>query len=358
MPYFANKDIEIKGICSAVPKNASAILDTEKTFDRETLERFIKYTGIQTRRLAGEKQTASDLSCCAAEYLLREFQIDRSQIGVLLFCSQEPDYFKPATAYILQKRLGISNNCAALDVNLGCSGFVYGNQLIQTLLSAGNCRYGLLLLGETPNKLIDPLDKSMGLMFSDAGAAILYEKTGRGNSCTLLMADGRRFSSIMVPSGGFRDPHPEEKYYVANDGKLHSKYTTYMDGLEVFAFSITTVVRAIKDYLQHVGKHVDDFDYLVLHQTNLEMLNRISDRLGFPRDKVLISLDKYGNTSGASIPVTISEILHGSQLKTIRILAAGFGIGLSWGVTELTLHGGTVLPVVETDEYYKEGIIV
>lgn len=357
MPYFHSKGIRIAGISGAVPGNCIENQGMIHIFSEKTIQNFIRYTGIKKRHITSPRQTASDLGYVAADKLLNDLQIDRTQVGILVFCSQEADYIKPATAYVLQKRLEISQDCAAFDVNLGCSGFVYCNQVMQTMMGASDVRYGLLILGETPNKNIDSLNKSVALMFGDAGAAILYERTGAGHSCTLLQADGNRYSSIILPAGGFRDPCPRNKFYVANDGYLRSKYNTYMDGLEVFAFSSTNVTAAIKEYLNHIGKSIKDFDYVVLHQANIMMLNHIAAKLNIPLEKMLISLDEYGNTSGASIPITITKNLCGKKCETKHILSAGFGIGLSWGVTEITLENCDILPIVESDHYYKEGII-
>lgn len=357
MPYFHSEGIRIVGISGAVPGNCIENQEMTHIFSEKTIKNFIRYTGIKKRHIASPRQTASDLGYVAAEKLLKDLQIDRTQVGVLAFCSQEADYIKPATAHVLQKRLGISQDCAVFDVNLGCSGFVYCNQIVQTMLEASDARYGLLILGETPNKKINPVDKSIALMFGDAGAAILYEKIGREKVCTLLQADGQRYASIIIPAGGFRDPCPKNKFYMANNAVLHSKYNTYMDGLNVFAFAITDVAEAIKTYLQHVEKKVADFDYVILHQANITMLKRISTKLDIPFEKMLISLDEYGNTSGASIPITITKNLCGKKYATKHILLVGFGIGLSWGVTEITLENCKILPIVDSNDYYKEGVI-
>lgn len=357
MPYFHSEGIRIVGISGAVPENCIENQAMTHIFFEKTIKKFIRYTGIKKRHITIPQQTASDLGYLAAAKLLNDLKIDRTQVGLLVFCSQEADYIKPATAHVLQKRLGMSSDCAVFDINLGCSGFVYCNQIMQTMLAASDARYGLLILGETPSKKINPVDKSIALMFGDAGAAILYEKIGREKVCTLLQADGRRYASIIIPAGGFRDPCPKNKFYTASDGGLHSKYSTYMDGLDVFSFSINDVVEAIKIYLQHTGREIDDFDYVVLHQTNMTMLNHIASKLGIPFEKMLISLDEYGNTSGAAIPLTIAKNLCRDKCGVIRILAAGFGVGLSWGVTEITLENCKILPIVDSNDYYKEGVI-
>lgn len=357
MPYFYSKGVRIVGISGVVPETCIENRLMTHMLSEKTVRKFIRYTGIKKRHIARAQQTASDLGYVAADKLLSDMQIDRTQVGALIFCSQEADYIKPATAHVLQKRLGLFSDCAVFDINLGCSGFVYCNQIMETILSASDAQYGLLILGNTPNKSINPLDRSISLMFGDAGSSILYEKSGQGKNCTLLRADGERYSSIMIPSGGFRDPCPKERFYIANDGLLHSKYNLYMDGLDVFTFFITDVVDTIKEYLRHKQKEIEDFDYVVLHQANITMLKHISAKLNIPFEKMLISLDEYGNTSSTSIPLTIAKNLCGKNWKEMHILVAGFGIGLSWGVTEMTLENCHILPIIESDQYYKEGIV-
>ncbi|MGM9531979.1 3-oxoacyl-ACP synthase III family protein, partial [Intestinibacter sp.] len=217
--------------------------------------------------------------------------------------------------------------------------------------------YGLLILGETSSKLVSPDDESTAMMFGDAGAAILYVKEDNRKIKTLLMTDGNRFKSIIVPSGGFRDMHPKEEYYITQDGKSRSKYCSYMDGVSVFSFAITDVVNSIKEFLVMNKTTVDAYNYIVLHQANNLIVKRIAHKLGISNDKVLSSLEEYGNTSGVSIPLTLSHCLSHREEGLIKILIVGYGIGLSWGVSSLTIDTDRILNVIETDSFYSEGII-
>lgn len=357
MAYFKNRGIQIRGICGAVPENRIPIESFIGKFKEESVHRFMERTGIQYVHRSIEKQTASDLGYEAAEYLLKKLHIKREDIGILIFSTQSPDYIKPATACVLQKRLILPKTCASFDVNLGCSAFVYCHQLMQSMLISCDSRYGLLIVGETSSRLTDPADKSISMMFGDAGAAILYERNDCQVTHTLLMSDGARYKSIIVPSGGFRDRFPNEEYYIGPDGRKRSKYYEYMDGIEVFTFSVTDVFGSIQEYLKNSQQNIADYDYVVLHQANRQIIDRMAYKLGVMRDKVLISLDEYGNTSGVSIPITLSKVLGDKEEGIKKILVAGYGIGLSWGVTEMVINSAEVYPIIETNNYYEEGIV-
>lgn len=362
MVYFYNDNtIDIKGIMCAVPKNKVYVKDFEKEFGKDIVERFIKNTGINKLHRTLDMQTASDLGYEAAEKLIKNLNIPKKDIGLLIFITQSPDYRKPATACILQKRLNLSLECAAFDINLGCSAFVYGNEIIQSLLKNCDKKYGLLIISETSSKLAAPNDTATAMMFGDAGAAIVYERRDKNirqqSNPALLMTDGNRFKSIIVPAGGFRDMHPQSEYYIASDGKKHSKYYSFMDGVGVFTFAVTDVVESIKIFLSKYHKKIEDYDYVLLHQANNLIIKQIAHKLLIPKNKLLYSLREYGNTSGVSIPLTIANVLGNKNEGEKNILAVGYGIGLSWGVTDLFINTDNIFNIIETDKYYDEGII-
>ncbi len=363
MAYFYNdnNNIVIKGIMCAVPKNKVCVKDFEKQFGKEVVERFIRNTGISKLHRTLETQTASDLGYEAAANLINKLNIPKTDIGLLIFITQSPDYRKPATACILQKRLNLPFECAAFDINLGCSAFVYGNEIIQSLLKNCNKKYGLLIIAETSSKLAAPNDTATTMMFGDAGSVIIYEKQEieikNQASATLLMTDGNRFKSIIVPSGGFRDMHPDNEYYIASDGKKYSKYYSFMDGVGVFSFAVTDVVESIRKFLNKYHKNIEDYDYVLLHQANNLIIKQIAHKLLIPNNKLLYSLQEYGNTSGVSIPLTISNVFGNKHEGNKHILAVGYGIGLSWGVADLFINTNNIFNIIETDEHYDEGII-
>ncbi|MDO4273057.1 MAG: ketoacyl-ACP synthase III [Eubacteriales bacterium] len=355
MAYFTNKGLSIAGISCVVPKNKVTVKSFNSVFGEEAADKFTEGTGIAQMYKALPQQTAGDLAYSAAEKLLAEISIERSEIGALVFVTQSPDYRRPATACVLQKRLGLAIDCAVMDVGLGCSGFVYGLQTAMSLMTSSDMKYALLLLGETASKLVNPLDKSIVMMYGDAGAAVLLERSGEEMVTTLLKSDGNRFSSIVLPAGGFRDMNPTHETFLCSDGIERSLYDIFMDGTSVFSFSITDVPQTIKEYLAYTGSSVDDFDTLVFHQANQFILKQITRKIKAQKEKVPISLDRFGNTGGISIPLTLCDTFGTQESKKIKALMCGFGIGLSWGVTSAVLDTENIFPIAETEDYFAEG---
>ncbi len=357
MPFFQSSGIGIAGIACAVPDNHVTVDSFRDRFDDETVSKFMQGTGIRAMYKALPEQTAGDLAYSAAVRLFEETGIDPGEIGALLFVTQSPDYRRPATACVLQHRLSLSTDCAAMDIGLGCSGFVYGLQTAMNLMEQSDIKYCLLLMGETASKLVHPMDKSIVMMYGDAGAAILLERKTEARTVTLLRSDGSRFRSIILPAGGFRDMNPSAERFICNDGIERSLYDIYMEGTNVFSFSITDVPQAIRDYLEHTGTTPDDYDLFLFHQANQFIIKQLAKRLKLPPGKVPLSLDRYGNTGGISIPLTLCANYGGQEHGLKKIFMAGFGIGLSWGVSSAEIDIGTLLPVIKTKDWYREGKI-
>ena len=346
----------IAGLACAVPDNCVRVADFAERFGAETTAKFTQGTGIAEMYKALPDQTASDLAFAAAEQLLTHQSVNREKIGLLLFVTQSPDYRRPATACVLQKRLGLSKECAAMDIGLGCSGFVYGLQTARSLMSQTDAEYGLLLLGETASKLVNPSDKSIAMMYGDAGAAVLLAR-GEEEASTLLRSDGDRFQAIILPAGGFRDMNPPRETFRCNDGIERSLYDIYMEGTSVFSFSISDVPKALRDWLAHTGHQPEDFDAFAFHQANRMIIQQIAKRLKIPFDRCLLSLDRYGNTGGMSIPLSLCDAWGCESAGVKRVLMSGFGIGLSWGVTEALIDTETVYPIVRTADAWTQGRI-
>lgn len=355
MSIFKSYNIAILGLSTAVPKHHVDIDDYQQIFDKEVVEKFKKKTGIKGLYRTHEKQTASDLGYIASEDVIKKLGVEKDQIGILVFVSQAPDYRKPATACVLQHRLGLSKECACFDVNLGCSGFMYGNQIMQSMMMTCDAKYGLLIVADTSSKLASNDDKSIGMMFGDAGAAIIYERKEGAKEITLLKSDGDRYKSIIVPAGGFREMYPEKKTYITIDGKEKSKYDAFMDGLGVFTFSITDIPQTIKEYLTLIGKSASDFEYMILHQANHMIIGQIAKKFKMPKERVPLALDRFGNTSGVSIPITLCDTFGDNHQGLKSVLVSGFGIGLSWGVTSFETNTDNIFPIIYTDSYYSEG---
>ena len=213
-------------------------------------------------------------------------------------------------------------------------------------------------MGETASKLVNPNDKSIAMMYGDAGAAILYKKNNGSIIKTSLYTDGYRFKSIILPAGGFRDMDASHEEYLCSDNIRRTKYDIYMDGVSVFTFSTSDVPKSILEYFEETNTTADSYDHILLHQANQFIIKQISRRIGAAQEQVLISLDRYGNTGGISIPLTICDAFgDDNDMEKKNVLAAGFGIGLSWGITSFEIDPKNILPVLETDSYYKDGII-
>lgn len=354
------KNINIVGISTAVPKNKEVLSEKyDSVFGGDTVAQFSKTTGVIERRVALEEQTSSDLAYAAALNLFEKRMINKNKIGICIYVTQTPDYRIPATACVLHKRLGLSKDCIAFDVNLGCSGYVYGMQIMGSLLQTTNCKYGLLLVGDTSNKGIAPEDRSSVMLFGDSGAATLFEKLEVTNAPAITTAyrtDGEGYKAIIIPSGAYRNRKASDERVIWADGNERSDYELYMNGVDVFTFTISEVPALINEFVEvnHIEK--ESFDCYAFHQANCYILKQLVKRAKLPKDKMHISMNRYGNTSVTSIPLTICDKYgNEEEEKNRKIFSCGFGIGLSWGIATFTVNQSDVLPIIETDEYYTEG---
>lgn len=358
MALYRNRGIKIAGISCVVPQNRVTVESFSDIFGNEIPEKISLATGIKAMHKALLNQTASDLAVAAAKDLLNRNEIDYNELGIMVLVTQSPDYRRPSSASVVQKRLKLPISCSCMEINLGCSGFIFGMQTVISLLENSDKKYALLLLAETASKLVDPMDKSIVMMYGDAGAAVLIEKSENEDEIyTLLRSDGSRYKSIIVPAGGFRDMYPPHDKFMCSDGIERSLYDIYMDGTSVFSFSITDVPEAINDYLRYTSTTVNDYDSFIFHQANGFIIKQIIRKLKLKKDIVPVSLDRYGNTGGVSIPLTLCDAYGNYATGTKRILMCGFGIGLSWGVTSLSVDMSKIYAIKETSDYYREGKI-
>lgn len=359
MPFFKFENIKISAMSAAVPRNKVDIDSFSNLFGNEKVQKFQNSTGIYSLRKTVEHQTASDLAYAAAVNLLANKDVSKQEIGALIFGSLSPDYRRPTTACVLHKRLGLSKDCAAFDISLGCSAFVYGITSVCSLMQTSNINKALLLVGETVSKFANPQDSSMAMLFGDGGAAILLEKDNTTlpiYSC--LKTDGTGYQAIIAPAGGMRNTCPSAKEYTDEDGIVRNLYNSHMQGANVFAFSISEVPRTIKDFLSKTNQGINDYDCIALHQANKFILQMIAKKLNADWAKFPICLDRYGNTSAPSIPMAICDRYGMSNaMNDIYILASGFGVGLSWGVSSFHVSCADIYPIIETDEIFTEGII-
>ncbi len=352
------ENIKIIGMATAVPKTKEVLSQKfNDIFGEQAVLKFSKTTGVIERRVAKEEQTSSDLAFKAAEKLLDIKGIDKNEIGICIFVTQTPDYRIPATACVLHKRLELSKDCIVFDINLGCSGFVYGMQVICALMQSVNSRYALLLVGDTSNRTIAPEDSSAIMLFGDSGAATLFEKTIACEPIlTTYRTDGNGFKAIITPAGAYRNRNASYERTVWADGNKRSDYDIYMNGVDVFSFSISEVPELIKEFVNMNQLDKDSFDCYAFHQANGFILKQLIKMAKLPKDKMHISMDRYGNTSVTSIPLTLCDKYGGETGDVKRsIFSCGFGIGLSWGISTFTVNQKDILPIIETSDYYTEG---
>ena len=337
-------NVRFAGMASCVPKRIVSNLEDCPPSQRSERERLVRNIGIQTRRLCTEQQCFSDLALIAAEKLLADLHWQREEIGALIVVTQSPDYLYPATAIILQDRLGLPPTTIAFDVNLGCSGYPFGLHLLGSMIAAGGVKKGLLLIGDKTFKVKDPL-------FSDAGTATALEfDTGAPPMHFDLNSDGSGYRAIIRTVGGHREPYSPEHLAPQYDehGNPFGPDYLQLDGPAVLSFSTQRVPPAVERLLGYAQVSKDEVDYFVFHQANRMINETIRKKLGLPAEKVPSTLHDYGNTSGASLPVTMTARLHEALSgKRHKLLLAGFGIGLSWGTAIADVEGAIFPAMIE-----------
>jgi len=342
------KNVEIKGIACAVPDKITKSEDYNEVFGEESVKKFINMTGVKTRHIALDEQCASDLCYVATKKLLEKLQWEPTSIDALILITQTPDYAVPATACILQHRLGLSEDCLAFDINLGCSAYVYGIWLAATMVSTQDINRVLLLVGDTSNFGINQSDSATAMIFGDGGTATALEKSEGKNLKYFLKTQGSGFKAIMVPGG-----HARSRSKINMEA---SEYELAMNGSEIFSFTITDVPRTIKSFMSQYNIDKNDVDMYVFHQANLFILKNLARKLGVSMEKLAVSIDRYGNTSGESIPLTLVDALGTEESKeTIKLFLCGFGVGLSWGGIYLEMDKSVCLPMIYTNEYFTVG---
>jgi 3-oxoacyl-[acyl-carrier-protein] synthase-3 len=334
MAYLAYPHVKIVGISACVPKD----IDDNRTCplipeaERET---FIGSIGIVEKRIAPDGVCSSDLCYYAAERLIADLGWERSEIGALLFVSQTPDYILPATACILQDRLGLSTECLAYDISMGCSGWIYGLSSISALMSTGNVEKALLLVGDLGTRTNSPLNRSDFPLFGDAGTctALCYDKQAAGFKFHLA-TDGSGKDAIIIPEGGYRHPVTAESLEYRDYGNeqictgLHAR----MDGLSVFSFAISKAPKSVKGLCARFAIDMESVDCFTFHQANKLITDKICKKLKLSESKCPNSMEHFGNTSCATIPLTLVTQRQ-NELNTfvMRHIGCAFGVGLSWG---------------------------
>ena len=356
MAFFELRNVSIRGVAAAVPERKEYNKDFQN-LSEEQLDQYIKTVGVIERRCAVHDGTlcTSDLCFCAAEKVLDELGWNRDEIGLLVFVSHTQDFKLPSTACILQDRLGLSKETMAFDVPLGCSGFTYGLGIAGSIVSQGSINKAILLVGNTQSVYASPEDKATALLFGDAGSAIAveYDETTTDSIKFHYQTDGSGFDNLIVPDGGCRHPFNEHSADMEEfeEGVRRSRLHEKMDGGGVFSFAYFSVPRSLKALMREFDIHSEDIDYLLLHQANRFMCDGIRKKMKIAEDKAPNNIDRFGNTSGASIPLLmVTELREELINRKLHHLSCGFGVGLSLGSAYFTTDKIVVPDLIEVKQ--------
>ncbi|MCR4941247.1 MAG: ketoacyl-ACP synthase III [Campylobacter sp.] len=344
------RNVKISAVCCAVPDSKLTVDDFYQMYDnKEVLDKFINDTSVKQIFYSKKQKTiTSDLCLAAAEEIFSKKGIDKNSIDALIFVTQTSDYNIPATACTLQYRLGLSKECIAYDVNLGCSGYVYGLYLAAMKLQSGYLKKVLLLVGDVQKDIAGKVTDLNNFLFGDCGSATLIEyEEGAPGFRFALQTIGSGFEAIGATKG--------LRYAYVDNPKPKDK-SIHMDGLSVFTFSISEVPRLFKKFCENFDANMDEYDTVLLHQANKKMLTTIAKKLKVDMQKVPLSIEWYGNTSSATIPNAMCyHYAQNNSDEKIKIIMSGFGIGLSLGVTDAYVRPCDILPIIQTDITWDEG---
>lgn len=336
-------DFSVRGLVCAIPANKIGNESFHSAFGESAVADVVKMIGVHSRHQVGADQTSADLCQAAAACLLDELGWARDSVDALLFISQTPDYRLPASACALQARLGLKTACAAFDVNLGCSGYVYGLWLASRLLDGHAVKRVLLLAGDTISKTVNPQDRATALLFGDAGSATAIEfDPHAGQSHFILGTDGAGEKNLIIAQGAYRQ-------YDGADARLEGRDPAclYMDGGEIFNFTLRRVPQLVADLVALSGRDKDGIDLFLFHQANTFMLKHIVKKSKLPAERAPINMDRYGNTSIASIPLLMAEQLATGAAKGSVVAMFGFGVGYSWSAALLDIAPLAVNRIIE-----------
>jgi len=333
------KQAFIKAISYYLPERVVTNEELVKEFPEWSVDKVAQKVGVESRHLAAEDETAGDMAEKAAKRLFDEYNIDPQSIDFLMLCTQSPDYFLPSTACILQQKLGVPTAAGAFDYNLGCSGCIYGMAMAKGLIAAGIAKNVLLLTAETYNKYLHPSDKSNRSIFGDGAAACLISTDGFAEIGEFsLGTDGSGANHLIVKTGASRQKAATGQYVEDDEGHVWYDDYLYMNGGAIFNFTLDAVPAMMKDVLEKNSLTKDEVDYYLFHQANKFMLNTIRKVCVLPKDKFYVNLAETGNTVSSTVLIGLKECLGNRTIKTgDSVMIAGFGVGLSWGGTVLSL---------------------
>lgn len=351
MALLSFNNVGISGLAAAVPRSVINNYEFDLYFKKEEIKDVVDKIGVKERRFAGDDICSSDLCFAAAETLINGMKVNRDEIDLLIFISQTPDFRMPATSVLLQERLRLPTSTITFDINLGCSAFLYGLTVAYSMISSGGIKKVLILDGETRSKVYSLKDRKTGFLFGDGGVAALIEGGEKfGKSWFSLNSDGSRESLIKIPAGGYRKMsscNTVIEKVVDEYGNIRSEEQGYMNGADVFNFVIREVPKDFNKLLDYSGVDVNTIDHFIFHQANQYINGFLGKKLKLPSEKMPSTIEKYGNTSSVSIPLTIVSELKEKLNGHKRLLLSGFGVGLTWGTAIIEVDKCHVGPIVE-----------
>ena len=334
-------EIRIRGIACELPCTRVDNAELVRQFGTWTEDKIYQKTGIRERRVA-TTELVSDLATGACERLFADSpSFDRNEVDMLLLCTETPDYYMPATACLVHRRLGLRPDSGALDYNLGCSGFIYGLALAKSLVFSGVARNVLLVTADTLSKTVNPMDKSTRTIFGDAAAAILVGTGESGGAIGgfVLGTDGSGAEKLLIPAGGFAIPRSAEPAVVRPTllGNVRSQDNLYMNGPEILDFTVRTVPGCVRGVLERHAMTMEDVDLFVFHQATRLILDHLRKEMEIPEERFYVCMEQTGNTVSSTIPIALAEAVREGRVRPgSRVMLVGFGVGFSWGATILT----------------------
>lgn len=334
----------VRAICSSVPARIFDNLTETTAFDPAEVDKVVKMAGVRTRHIASGQICSSDLCVAAAKRVLDQLKWAPESIDALIFVTQSPDYFLPSTCCLAHRALGLSDQCAALDVGLGCSGYPYALWLAAMMLSGGGLKRVLVLHGETPTRFADKSDRAVALLFGDAGSATALERNPDQDAPSWafnLHTDGTGWRDLIVEGGGFRDRTPVDP----------SKLFVSMNGANIFSFTIKRIPALVEDSLRLSATAHDSVDYFILHQSNLFIMKHLAKKMKIPDAKLPLTIQRFGSTGGPSVPLTITQgqLIRPTD-RALKLMLVGYGVGLSWGSALIDLPPEAILDHVVMDD--------
>ncbi|MBQ9674334.1 MAG: ketoacyl-ACP synthase III [Bacteroidaceae bacterium] len=335
MARWEIKNVNITGVSMAVPKNTVKTAEID-LFTQDEADVFDNTVGIKSRHIAPDTMCASDMCQAAGERLLEALGWEKDSIDVLVFESVTGDYRTPPTSCLLQYRMGLSEDCFCVDVPMGCCGCMYAINVAGNMLTRGQVKRALVLVGDTALRMGSMKDKSRVPLFGDGGTALALEYDETANDIVIdFHTLGSGYEALMTPHGGFRNPATPESFIYEDfgNGIVRAPYHTMINGMNVFSFAISRPPKSVEKFMAEYNiDRNSDIDFFLIHQANKMIVDRVVKKLKLPLDKVPYNLEEFGNLGGASIPsLMVTRIADKLQKEETTLLCSSFGLGLSWG---------------------------